>query len=80
MMPPQPSPIGPQFAFAVTHVCFVQPVVPPSCAPGGTGMNVPTGGGVDPASMPDLSAVLERIRLVKGILTTETNILLATYR
>jgi len=32
------------------------------------------------ASMPDLSAVLERVRLVKGILTTETNILLATYR
>ena len=32
------------------------------------------------ASMPDLSAVLERVRLVKGILTTETSILLATYR
>jgi len=31
-------------------------------------------------SMPDLSEVLERIRLVKGIRTTETNILLATYR
>ncbi len=31
-------------------------------------------------SMPELSQVLERVRLVKGIATTETNILLATYR
>ena len=31
-------------------------------------------------SMPDLSEVLERIRLLKGIRTTETSILLATYR
>ncbi len=28
----------------------------------------------------ELSAALERIRLIKGIATTETNILLATYR
>ncbi|HZF86199.1 MAG TPA: Lrp/AsnC family transcriptional regulator [Burkholderiaceae bacterium] len=31
-------------------------------------------------SMAELSAVLERIRLVKGIATSETSILLATYR
>ena len=31
-------------------------------------------------SMPELSQVLERVRLVKGIATTETSILLATYR
>ena len=31
-------------------------------------------------SMPELSQVLERVRLVTGIATTETNILLATYR
>ncbi len=31
-------------------------------------------------SMPELSQVLERVRLVKGIAGTETNILLATYR
>ena len=31
-------------------------------------------------NMPELSQVLERVRLVKGIATTETNILLATYR
>ena len=31
-------------------------------------------------SMPDLSRVLERIRLIKGIANTETSILLATYR
>jgi DNA-binding Lrp family transcriptional regulator len=31
-------------------------------------------------SMPELSQVLERVRLVKGIAATETNILLATYR
>ena len=29
---------------------------------------------------PEKSQVLERVRLVKGIATTETNILLATYR
>jgi len=31
-------------------------------------------------TMPDLSRVLERIRLTKGIANTETSILLATYR
>jgi DNA-binding Lrp family transcriptional regulator len=31
-------------------------------------------------SMADLSRLLERIRLIKGIVTTETSILLATYR
>ncbi len=31
-------------------------------------------------NMPELSQVLERVRLVKGIATTETSILLATYR
>ncbi|PXW98702.1 AsnC family transcriptional regulator [Sphaerotilus hippei] len=31
-------------------------------------------------SMADLSALLERIRLIKGIANTETSILLATYR
>jgi len=31
-------------------------------------------------SMPELSQLLERIRLIKGIAHTETNILLATYR
>ena len=31
-------------------------------------------------TMAELSVVLERIRLVKGIATTETNILLATFR
>ena len=31
-------------------------------------------------NMPDLSRVLERIRLIKGIANTETSILLATYR
>ena len=31
-------------------------------------------------SMAELSAVLERIRLVRGIATSETSILLATYR
>jgi hypothetical protein len=30
--------------------------------------------------MPELSQVLERVRLLKGIATTETSILLATYR
>jgi DNA-binding Lrp family transcriptional regulator len=32
------------------------------------------------ASMAELSQVLERIRLIKGIANTETSILLATYR
>jgi DNA-binding Lrp family transcriptional regulator len=31
-------------------------------------------------NMPELSQVLERVRLVKGIATTETSILLTTYR
>ena len=31
-------------------------------------------------SMAELSRVLERVRLIKGIANTETNILLATYR
>jgi DNA-binding Lrp family transcriptional regulator len=31
-------------------------------------------------SNPDLSALLERVRLIKGIANTETSILLATYR
>ena len=31
-------------------------------------------------SMAELSQVLERIRLIKGIANTETNILLATFR
>ncbi|MFO1326397.1 MAG: Lrp/AsnC family transcriptional regulator [Rubrivivax sp.] len=31
-------------------------------------------------SMPGLSQVLERVRLIKGIQTTETSILLASYR
>ena len=31
-------------------------------------------------SMPELSRVLERIRLTKGIANTETSILLASYR
>ena len=31
-------------------------------------------------SMGELSQVLERIRLIKGIANTETNILLATFR
>lgn len=31
-------------------------------------------------SMAELSQVLERVRLIKGIATTETSILLATYR
>ena len=31
-------------------------------------------------SMPDLSKLLERVRLVKGIRSTETSILLASYR
>ena len=31
-------------------------------------------------SMIDLSALLERVRLIKGIANTETSILLATYR
>lgn len=31
-------------------------------------------------SMSDLSAVLERVRLIKGIANTETHILLTTYR
>jgi len=31
-------------------------------------------------TMPDLSRVLERTRLTKGIANTETSILLATYR
>jgi DNA-binding Lrp family transcriptional regulator len=31
-------------------------------------------------SMTELSRVLERVRLIKGIANTETNILLATYR
>jgi DNA-binding Lrp family transcriptional regulator len=32
------------------------------------------------ASMAELSQILERIRLIKGIRSTETNIHLATYR
>ena len=32
------------------------------------------------SSNAELSAVLERVRLIKGIASTETNILLATYR
>ena len=31
-------------------------------------------------AMADLSQVLERVRLIKGIANTETSILLATYR
>ena len=31
-------------------------------------------------TMPELSRVLERVRLIKGIANTETSILLATYR
>ena len=31
-------------------------------------------------SMTDLSLVLERVRLIKGIRSTETSILLASYR
>jgi DNA-binding Lrp family transcriptional regulator len=35
---------------------------------------------LEAASMTDLSQILERIRLIKGISSTETNIHLATYR
>jgi len=31
-------------------------------------------------SLADLSQVLERVRLIKGIATTETNVLLASFR
>jgi DNA-binding Lrp family transcriptional regulator len=35
---------------------------------------------LEAASMSELSQILERIRLIKGIRSTETNIHLATYR
>jgi DNA-binding Lrp family transcriptional regulator len=35
---------------------------------------------IEARSMADLSKILERIRLIKGIRSTETNIHLATYR
>ena len=35
---------------------------------------------LEAASMTDLSKILERVRLIKGISSTETNIHLATYR
>jgi DNA-binding Lrp family transcriptional regulator len=35
---------------------------------------------IEARTMPDLSQILERIRLIKGIRGTETNIHLATYR
>ncbi len=35
---------------------------------------------IEAASMTDLSQTLERVRLIKGISSTETNIHLATYR
>ncbi|WP_342620461.1 Lrp/AsnC family transcriptional regulator [Rhodoferax sp. GW822-FHT02A01] len=35
---------------------------------------------IEASSMADLSKILERVRLIKGIRSTETNIHLATYR
>jgi hypothetical protein len=55
MTPPQPSPIGPQFAFSLAHVFFTHEPLPASGFVDG-GMNVPTGGGAPASSIPALGS------------------------